>query len=219
MTKNINWETYLEDFPDRYIKPGLFDKKLKDILADILKKKPSPIDALDVGGGRIGTEMLNRTCIRTWLADPFIHSCPEWMQGNICHLNGTISIYLLPETTYQRFDIIVARGSYNYLDLAEIYAIGELLKPGGIFFFNTFVEAKTGERQYINSKTGQKGIEKYQIENNTIRHWLIPEIGNTIEHTFNIYNRDRIELAMAGARLEAKYEQNGNSLYVTATKN
>lgn len=212
--KSINWETYLEDFPDRYINPGRFDAMLESILSGFSE----PVEALDVGGGRTGTLALNRPNVRAWLADPFIKSCPDWMVSNLCQDQCTTSIYMIPERTHQRFDLVVARGSFNYLAPNEIYTVGELLKPGGLFFFNTFTSAKNSERPYINSKTGKKGLEKSIVEENTVRHFLIEENGEEIEHCFNVYNRDRIEYSMAAAELEPTYEEHGNSLYVRAIK-
>lgn len=211
----VNWETYLDVFPDRYIKPGLFDAFIEQAISSF---GDTTINALDVGGGVLGTQALNKPSVQAWLADPFVSTCPNWMKQNLSRTPSTVSLYLLPEITRERFDLIVARGSFNYLETPDIYGIGELLKPDGIFIFNTFVLPQTGERPYVNSKTNQTGIEKYFHEGSKIRHQLILNSGTTIEHSFYVYSVERIEFMLAGADLFLAYETHNNSLYGTAYK-
>ena len=210
---NVDWNTYLDVFPDRYINLGPFDDLINKTVTNLLNKNKT-IDALDVGGGKEGTLALKNPNIKTWLVDPFITNLPEWMISNWKNLKA------IPNDNNQKYHLIVARGSFNYLTGIEMRCICDRLKSGGIFLFNTFMLPKTGERSYVNSKTQIKGIERYYDEGRIIRHQLIPENGeNIIEHNFYIWSKKMIEFLLHDlGGLELTITQEKNSLYIMATK-
>lgn len=202
---HVNWQTYLDTFPDRYTQHGAFDEKIDVLLVQDFK---SNCNALDVGGGVHGTQALRKNNGKTWLADPYIETCPDWMAGNIYNLmNSKLT-----------FDFIVARGSFNYLTIAEIEKIQSMLTPSGIFLFNTFRTAKTGERRYTNTKTGVSGTERYFDEGGMVRHQLQPDNSDEIiEHHFRAYTEKAIA-AIFQRDMALFTSVSGNSLHIAATR-
>ena len=172
-TTSVNWKSYLELFPERYIKPGPFDDFVRQELSEYQKAL-----ALDIGGGRKGTAALKREGVRAWLADPFIDVVPNWMEGN---LGSILSISM-------KFDFIVARGSFNYLTAEEISRIPSLLNPGGVFVFNTFGRVSESGSRPFKSRAGT-GTESHLVEGNVVKHQLRFDgnDGLIIEHSFFVY--------------------------------
>lgn len=204
-TTHVNWQTYLDTFPDRYTQPGGFDAKIESLLVEDFKSK---CNALDVGGGVLGTQALRKNTGKTWLSDPYITTCPDWMVGNLFNIM----------TIQRAFDFIVARGSFNYLTITEIEKIQSILTPSGVFVFNTFKAAKTGERRYTNTRTGISGTERYFDEGGMVRHQLQPDNSDEIiEHHFRAYTEDAIKL-MFPKDFTLFTTTNGNSLHVAATR-
>lgn len=189
----VDWPAYAAAFPDRYLRSSHFDQR---VLREVAQ--PRPLDALDIGGGKEGTPALQQAHVRCWLLDPFIETCPTWMAAN---LNWeTVGAY--------RFDVIVARGCFNYLTEPQIKMIWTLLKEDGCFLFNTFYQPKTGERRYTNSQTGSTGIERFRYcaDQNLIEHELEPD-GQPylIRHTFFVYSLDQIIALLGTAGLSFEF--------------
>jgi len=100
--------------------------------------------------------------MKCWLLDPFVDA-PDWMEGSV------------DWDTNKQFDLIVCRGAFNYLQRKQILKIPGMLKPNGVFIFNTFYEPKNGSRRYENSKSGVQGVEKFQRVGDQIVHRLEPD--------------------------------------------
>ncbi|MGK7874870.1 MAG: hypothetical protein AB4426_16690 [Xenococcaceae cyanobacterium] len=162
---------------------------------------------LDIGGGKEGTKYLNRAHLNCWLLDPFIKGCPEWMIDNIDWETAT----------HMRFDLILARGCFNYLTKPQISVIPSMLKASGSFLFNTFYKPRSGSRNYKNSRTGTTGIERFQYyqSRNIIEHQLEPSGKDyIIRHTFFVYHLDEI-IEMLGTTGLSFHFLDSNSLFVS----
>lgn len=173
----INWEKYLDLYPDRYIKKSKIDKKLKELL----KQEIIDCEILDIGANK-GTETLKETesykHAKLYFLDPFINK-PEWYHKKI----SWEELF----KTKQKFDIIIAKNSLNYLTEKELSLIPKILKDNGTFIANTFIHPKEINREFINSKTGTKGREKTVFKRGKIYHYLHIN-GNIIEHSFYYYD-------------------------------
>lgn len=182
------WTDYKKTFPVQYIKLGYFDEYIRQI---VLEKKPETI--LDIGGGVDGTLALKDTGSQVYLLDPYIPVKPEWIAGQV------------DWGTKKQFDLIVARGSINYLSTEELHKIKDMLVPGGIFIANTFIKCPSGvwsERPYLNV-AGEKGIERsrYDESEGSVKHELIPEHGDPITHSFFYYSPGDYEKIFPGIQI------------------
>jgi len=184
--RQIDWEKYEEIYPDRYSDPSVFDGKVHNEIARLLTKAGS--DVLNIGGGkssrlhRAWLAMLCRepkTDPKFWLLDPYV-TCPGWMES-------------VDWDTEKQFDLIICRGSFNYLQRQQIIKIPDMLKPGGCFLFNTFYKPKNGSRRYTNTKSGTKGVEKFQCRGKVVIHRLEPDGEDyVIQHEIKVRSVDDI---------------------------
>ncbi len=193
------WGNYRTTFPERYIQQGYFDEYIRKVALEL-----NPKTILDVGGGSEGTEVLRELGIPVYLLDPYIPEKPWWMTG------------MVEWDTIERFDMIVARGSINYLARDELSKLSEFLDSRGVFVANTFLEhppEKWVEREY-RSISGQKGLERfrYNPKKKIIEHELIPESGDKITHSFFYYSPADYKKIFPNSRL-IKYKDNSAILY------
>lgn len=168
--RKLDWNEYTSWYSDRYIKPSESDSIIYD-------KLPKHIDtAIDVGGGVRGTYYLKAD--KHLLLDPYVKSSLQTIDWDDVNPNCA--------------DVIIARGSINYLTEQEIKKLIKALRGGGVFAFNTFATPKTGRRRYFNSYSGS-GVEYYKFvedigEYGSIEHTLEPDMTNwKIVHTFYYY--------------------------------
>ena len=183
------WDNYRDNFPTRYIDEGYFDVYLAAMLR-IYRFK----EILDVGGGELGTQVLkDASKANVYLLDPYVEKVPAWMTGK-AHWNR-----------YGRYDLIVARGSINYLTDQELYWVKTWLNDGGHFVANTFLtppSTEWTERPY-ETVSGIKGIERfrYSAEHKVVQHELIPSHGDKISHRFFYRSREDYENIFGKVRL------------------
>lgn len=183
---NIDWNQYKDIYPDRYLKPSMFDAKKHqfiDTLYFLNKRKPLVI--LDIGGGKTGSiDFEQRDKNHVYLLDPYVSGLPDKYSGSIDW-----------NTKFLKFDIIVCRGALNYLSEQEIKLIPDLLKLNGLFLFNTFSKPTQTIRSY--TKNGEHaGFEETRFikEKNIIKHMLIPHNGvSIIEHDIIYYSPEKIQ--------------------------
>lgn len=180
-----DWNKYNIIFPLRYLEGdrtgqllSFSDKAMKDALF----QRP-PGKALDVGGGVSGTSYLIE-----WADDYMLLEQPE-VKSDLIRITWR-DIYLLPND--HEFDVALARGSINYLNIGAIISIIDVIKGGGLFIFNTFINPPSDkmERRY-ESATGT-GIECAKLVSGkpfgTVLHELIPDGEDyCITHSFNYY--------------------------------
>lgn len=160
---NHDWNKYREEFPKRYWEHGIFDEKLSTML-EAMHKEYQFKSGLDVGGGLLGTlalkEFAQHNNVEVDLLDPFISVKPEWMRNKVdWDING-------------QYDLIVARGSINYLTLEQMAKLKSLMSPSSILIANTFLNAPSSqwsEREVTNLQ-GEKGIERSRLVGNIIEH-------------------------------------------------
>jgi len=168
------WSNYRDTFPTRYIEEGYFDKWLSEEIEDWYINT-----ALDIGGGTEGTQVLNQPNLKVSLLDPFVDKKPDWMYDKV------------DWDTTNKYDLIVCRGSVNYLTIEQLKKIKTMLNVGGEFIFNTFVNPPPvtwTERPY-KTLDGVKGTErsKFNPDDDTIQHELISENGDKTEHIILYY--------------------------------
>lgn len=202
---DVNWNVYRDVFPKRYIEPSHFDSVLYDFLKANFKSFSSKggwiKTALDIGGGK-GTGALEKFACQdyglgVWLLDPNVEK-RWWMRGSVGW------------DTDIKFDLVVARGSINYLNKTQIRKIPSM---GCVFFANTFIEHPgtewvTREYETIN---GNKGLEQFRYHQlwKMIEHKLISRYGYTIEHRFHYYEIEEYQEMLPGVQFE---HYNKNSL-------
>lgn len=195
---DIDWTAYRETFPDRYIQPGELDELVSQIL---LKFPKPPAMCLDIGGGTTGTSALRSENATAFTLDPHV-SPPPWQTP-------------ITWDTKETFDLIVARGSINYLTVEELRKIPRLLKPQGRAIFNTFLTPKEISRPFHNSLSGTSGTEFTRIqkrgETETIHHTLQISGGQTIEHTF-FHHPLKLLLSIFSNNFQSSISLNNNSL-------
>lgn len=124
-----DWNKYREYFPTRYFSLGDFDEYLRNYLT----KNPQVETILDIGGGAFGSEVLKDFNKKVYLLDPFIDQAPDWMEGKVGYDHQ------------MKFDLVVARGSINYLTPDQISQILLWIKPKGMFVANTFLTAPSND--------------------------------------------------------------------------
>ena len=129
VTIENNWNNYRDFFPDRYWKIGdvdtFFLKKINEL--NIEKE-----NLLDVGGGALGTEILKNMFKKHILLDPNITNIPNYINKNVT--------FQELKDNKEKFNLIVARGSINYLNEFEIKQLKNLIDEKGLIILNTFCE-------------------------------------------------------------------------------
>jgi hypothetical protein len=186
----VNWDNYRQDFPLRYILPNDFDIQLEmHVEADW------PQTALDVGGGTFGTQALKKVP-QVWLLDPFVTKCANWQAGS------------KDWCSTDKYDLVVARGSINYLSITELMRLKTFLNNGGSLWFNTFLNPPSTDwtSREFESETGF-GIEKSRLRGNIVQHELVFPNGKIIRHEFYYRNREFFEKLFPGVII-GKYGKN-----------
>jgi len=203
-TENIRWYQYSQTFPDRYLERSYFDD-FKDRMVE------KDMSILDIGGGVKGS--LSQSQARgnsVWLMDPFVSGCPESYIGKVV-------------TPDRQYDLIIMRGSFNYLVPLEIIELQKFLKPDGKIIFNTFIQPTEIFRPYFKNKkfTGyEKSIYEPDGsgERGSIWHFLIPEKGKIIKHRFFYYPHDFItKVGFKDMAIQWKFDKN-TAIYVVQHK-
>ena len=183
-----DWNRYREQFPKRYWELGEFDEKLKQKLSYIANRYcrhhgEDPMTVLDVGGGAYGTEILKPfVSDYGWsvdLLDPFINLKPEWMNDQVGY------------DSTSEYDIIVCRGSINYLSINQLTKIATMTKCFGVMYANTFLNPPSvnwTERETENG-AGVKGIERFRSCGDQVQHQTV--FGDcTVEHEFFFHSKE-----------------------------
>jgi hypothetical protein len=209
--RSVDWETYYKDFPDRYLRRSAFDDEVeREIVNRVADHCCHPIgkqtiDALEIGGGINGSQMLNVPDVKCWSLDPNV-DCPEWMEGAV------------DWNTEQKFDVIVCRGSFNYLLWHNVQQIPDMLKSNGVFLFNTFYQPRNGRRSYVNSVSGVSGCEVFSHRGTTILHTLEPDGEDyIIQHEITVRSVEDI-VKMLGFKGLAFQFLGSNTLFVSYMK-
>jgi len=203
-----DWNKYREEFPARYWQHGIFDEKLLDILKELHPQYKFQ-SALDVGGGVLGTLVLKDFSetygIDVDLLDPFISKKPDWIREQVNWDNNN------------QYDLIIARGSINYLTVEQLSKLKELLSPNGVLIANTFLNAPSkdwSEREAINMN-GEKGIERSRLNGNIIEHQIIFS-NYKHEHTFYYYSLDDYQKVWGEIKAE-NYAKNSSLIFFKKT--
>ena len=180
--RKVDWNLYREQFPARYWEEGEFDERLEQFFGQVGKVST----ALDIGGGVLGTRALKDFARRRQLVcdllDPYVAALPEHFQ----------SARSWEDIGPRQYDVLVARGSINYLSVEQLRVVRGVMSPGGCFVANTFLKAPSTQlvrRKAFNAK-GQEGFEESQLIGNVVHHRVVfgeglPEgQGYDVSHTF-----------------------------------
>jgi len=184
----LNWDTYVETFPERYLRRGHFD----DVMGQRLDKMRQVLRVLEIGGGTTGCPLFQPeppSNLRVWFLDPLVTKVPDWVVENLGWdqaVKGSL-----------KFDLVVARGCINYLTPWEIRAIPDMLVPGGLFLANTFGQVREGSRM----SAGRKGLLQESIRwehPNIVHHELTLPDGCVINHSFFHYTQNQYLVFLGG---------------------
>lgn len=168
------WNNYRAQFPSRYFQSGPFDEELNKHLQG---KQGQYLKVLDIGGGELGTTILNQENLEVYYLDPFVKIPPKWTKGRV------------DWDTNEKFDLIVARGCVNYFTPPQLEKIPLLLNKGGTFMANTFEKAPGHEWQEktVENLSGIKGIERSRLVVNQVEHQIVfPDY--QVNHFFYYYS-------------------------------
>lgn len=219
----VNWDTYAEDFPHRYLEVSLFDWTVAQHLASLgwcweeappfvqspeaAKAGPQPIRVLEIGGGTTGCPSLLDLKKKppVWFLDPFVTRVPEWVVENLTW-----------ETVrdHDRFEFVIARGCINYLTPEQLALIPTLVAPEGRFLANTFERAKKEGSRLVKNARGEVFQESFRMEPPNVYHHKLTPLGGgePIEHTFFYYSREDYRLLLDGCSFRS---YNTNSLMIS----
>ncbi len=179
-TRNIDWNEYEDTFPAKYVNYSQFsDKLMEDAIGSKVANAGHPISGLDVGGGLLGTRYLVKWTKSYSLLDPFVES----------HLPQICWSDLEART----FDVVLARGSINYLTQYCIKQLADAVQEDGLFLFNTFIQPPSEQMERLyHTKTSSFGSERARMVTGgpfgSVEHTLYPnEKDYCIVHTFYYY--------------------------------
>ena len=190
----------------KYLNKSYFDNIIEKTVNSF---KNSNIKVLDLGGGKLGTQCLKKDNIKAYLLDPNIENIPEWMYNFTWFDN-------------EDFDLIIARGSLNYLNDTLIKNTLTNLKTKGIFIANSFLDAPEPRvRRYKNSNSDTVGTERINVDYNKegkkiIKHELIPMNGDEIiKHEFFVYTINDIINLIDRENYNISFHLYGKNSYYT----
>ena len=205
----MNWNTYKDVFPVRYLQHSAFD----DLVIQFTLGQ-NPVKTLDVGGGIDGTQVLKGVSGLIYLLDPFIDNYPHWMAGNLGW-----------DTELRNFDLIVCRGSINYLTRDQIRSLRGKMRPGGFLLANTFLKApmRDSERPFTTA-SGVRGLELSRIkgfvdktggDDLIVGHRLEFESGpvREISHQFFYYPESTYESLLPGTIVRPRGTNSADLIY------
>jgi hypothetical protein len=202
---NHDWNKYREEFPKRYWEQGLFDENLSSML-ESMHKEYGFKSALDVGGGVLGTLVLKDFAqhhnVEVDLLDPFISVKPEWMRNKV---DWDIE---------NKYDLIVARGSINYLTLEQMSQLKRMMSPSSILIANTFLNAPSSQwsEREVSNINDEKGIERSRLVGNIIEHEIIFHKYKHL-HTFFYYPIEEFQKVWGNIEI-INYAKNSSLLIV-----
>ncbi len=203
---NTDWNLYRKQFPVRYWEQGGFDKELVEKLNYWKSKNQKINTGLDVGCGTLGTLVFRdfalENNIKVDMLDLYVDKKPDWMRNKI------------DWSSEEKYDIIVARGSINYLSEDQIKKLKSMLSDGGLLIVNTFLSPPTtdwSERTATN-ESGEIGLERSRLVGNVVEHQIIFD-SYSVSHTFFYYTREKYEELFGEVFFES-YAKNSSLLIV-----
>lgn len=161
---SVDWEKYRDIFPDRYLKPSVFDKVFNKLVQRGFAVLGRRLRILDIGGGLRGNSF--HAVGDYYLLDTGVVSTEE----------NTVQVSW-DEVLGIDFDLIRIRGSIAYLSKEELERTSILAYSGAIVAFNTFkvIGAPIRVRGYT-SKTGEgTEIIEANLKEGVIKHTLKPD--------------------------------------------
>lgn len=193
MNKTIanDWNFYRTKFPTRYWQRSEFDEVIEQKISSLIDESgKKELLILDVGGGIHGTEAIFNTydyaakkgvLIKTDFLDPFIEEKPIWSNERVTWT----------EKFQDKYDMVICRGSINYLSEENISTLIGALKSSGVFLSNTFLKEPSpnwSQREVINW-SGSLGVERARLKGNIVEHEIVFK-DYRIVHQFNFYSKE-----------------------------
>lgn len=205
--RDVDWESYNEDFPFRYLGSSEFDviarREIK-ILSESLKRK---INVLEIGSNKKARYFDKRTIDKYYAFDKFV----KLEDKDIIQVKEKDLIKV-------DADIVIIRGSINYLDKKEIERLKKIIaKNKSILLFNTFTKPSEIKRKYVSKNSRGLEVSYYDKANGKINHYLYPEGKDYgIKHSFFYYDIDMLKDLFKGLKFESKRKV--SSLYVKVSR-
>jgi hypothetical protein len=162
---SVDWEEYRETFPDRYLKPSVFDRVFNKMVQQRSAVAKRRLRILDIGGGLCGNSF--QAVGDYYLLDTGISSLVE---------KNTIQVSW-DEVLGIDYDFIRMRGSIAYLSEEELGVVASMLCHEAVVAFNTFrtVGGPIKVREYSSKNGGGTEIIEADLKNGVIKHILNPD--------------------------------------------
>jgi hypothetical protein len=174
---SVDWEKYREIFPDRYMKPSVFDRVFNKMVQIRSSVEGRRLRILDIGGGLCGNAFQSLGDYH--LLDTGV-SKDEKDTIRVSWDNVSSIVY----------DFIRMRGSIAYLDEDELSIVASMLRPGTVVAFNTF--RSFGDplkiREYSSKSGGGREIVEANLKKGVIKHILDPDGVDGVFVSY-LYNR------------------------------
>lgn len=203
------WKNYHAEYPQKYMETDNFDHLVENVIKRVsksseLKDYHASVDALDIGGGRgLASYVQDRPYnVQMYLLDPYV----EWNEAYA----GTIELH----KNDKKFDVIIARGCFGYLNDVAIQEIPKLLKRNGIFLANYFGPFKGVKVSVEYNALNENLVEiAYGASKAEIQHKVVNlDTDTCYEHDITIWSINEIKKMLPGFKI-TKYDT--NSLLIT----
>lgn len=160
---SVDWEKYREIFPDRYLKPSVFDRVFNKMVQQRSSVAKRRLRILDIGGGLCGNSF--QAVGDYYLLDTGISSVEK----------NTIQVSW-DEVLEIEYDFIRMRGSIAYLSKEELGVVAAMLCCKAVVAFNTFrtVGGPVKVREYSSKSGGGSEIIEADFKKGVIKHTLDP---------------------------------------------
>ena len=205
--KKVDWNQYNTLFPEKYLGDSKFDDIVRKEIKALSVKLNRKINILEIGPNK-KIRFLDRDYIKRY------HAFDKFVEINKKGITQIKEKELLKIKT----DLVILRGTFNYLDKKEIVRLRKIVsKNNCMLLFNTFIAPNTIKRNYRSKKS--KGIEtsEYDKENSMMIHSLYPKGKNyVIRHSFFYYNLKKIKELFEGMKFKGKNEENSRYIKISS---
>lgn len=202
--KDIDWNNYSREFPERYIKQSKFDSEVIEEIANLAKKVKRKLNVLEIGANNDARFMSNEI-ENYYVFDKFTNNAKNSIPLKESDL-GSVNV-----------DLIIMRGTFNYLTKEEISRLKEIISRNScVLMFNTFSKPSSIRRPY--KSLDSEGIEtsEYDEKTNKIVHTLYPNNKpHAIRHSFFYYDLEQIRTLFNGLKCEEKQDNNSIQIKIS----
>lgn len=227
----VDWNNYNNEFPSRYIKESKLDFYLHRIVSDILAK-PKYDRILDVGGGPNFTSALRRIIDQSAfvgdlgkidLLDPYVKMNDigdkykiETEQVDWDRIKSLIKPRRFKDQD-PKYNLIVCRGSLNYLTLEQIAIISCALDNNGTLIANSFADPTEIVRDVslLDGTSAKESCVASTINGQVIMKHML-EVGNNkvITHESYYHKPFSVVEAIGSDNIQVEFYGKNSVLYV-----